>query len=334
MDLTTVYLGMALPNPLMPGASPLVDDLDTVRRLEDAGAAAIVMHSLFQEQIVDDEVRRHVHLAAFEQSSAEALSYFPGAAEFELGPAEYLEQIARLKMAVRVPVVASLNGTTPESWIEYARLIEQAGADALEVNCYFLATDPMENGEDVERRTVRVVEAVRNAVKIPVAVKLSPFYSAFANLARSLDEAGADGIVLFNRFYQPDIDIENLEIQPSLHLSDSSELLLRLRWLAILSGRVTASLVVSGGVHTATDAVKAVMAGADAIQMVSAILRHGPEYLKIVRDGMKRWLEEHEYESIADARGSMSHKHCPDPAALERANYMRILQSWRRDGDG
>jgi dihydroorotate dehydrogenase (fumarate) len=333
MDLTTVYLGMALPHPLMPGASPLVDDLDTVRRLEDAGAAAIVMHSLFQEQIVEDELRRHVHLAAFEQSSAEALSYFPGSSEFELGPEEYLEQVVRLKKAVRIPVVASLNGTSRESWVEYARLIEQAGADALEVNCYFLATDPMENGDDVERRTIEVAEAVRNSVKIPVAIKLSPFYSAFANLARSLDEAGVDGIVLFNRFYQPDIDIENLEIRPSLHLSDSSELLLRLRWLAILAGRVNASLITSGGVHTATDAIKAVMAGAHAIQMVSAILRHGPEHIAVVRDGMKRWLEAHEYESLAEARGSMSHKHCPDPAALERANYMRILQSWRRNGE-
>jgi dihydroorotate dehydrogenase (fumarate) len=333
MDLTTVYLGMALPHPLMPGASPLVDDLDTVRRLEDAGAAAIVMHSLFQEQIVEDELRRHVHLAAFEQSSPEALSYFPGSSEFELGPEEYLEHVARLKKAVRIPVVASLNGTSRESWVEYARLIEQAGADALEVNCYFLATDPMENGDDVERRTIEVAEAVRNSVKIPVAIKLSPFYSAFANLARSLDEAGVDGIVLFNRFYQPDIDIENLEIRPSLHLSDSSELLLRLRWLAILAGRVNASLITSGGVHTATDAIKAVMAGADAVQMVSAILRHGPEHIAVVRDGMKRWLEAHEYESLAEARGSMSHKHCPDPAALERANYMRILQSWRRNGE-
>jgi dihydroorotate dehydrogenase (fumarate) len=191
----------------------------------------------------------------------------------------------------------------------------------------------MENGDDVERRTIEVAEAVRNSVKIPVAIKLSPFYSAFANLARSLDEAGVDGIVLFNRFYQPDIDIENLEIRPSLHLSDSSELLLRLRWLAILAGRVNASLITSGGVHTATDAIKAVMAGADAVQMVSAILRHGPEHIAVVRDGMKRWLEAHEYESLAEARGSMSHKHCPDPAALERANYMRILQSWRRNGE-
>jgi len=329
MDLTTVYLGIALPHPLMPGASPMVDDLDTVKRLEDAGAAAIVMHSLFQEQIVADEVGRHVHLAAIEHAHAEASSYFPAASDFELGPDAYLEQIARLKRTVSVPVVASLNGSTAASWVEYARLIEQAGADALEVNCYFLATDPLENGEDVEKRTIQIAEAVRNAVRIPVAVKLSPYYSAFANLARSLDDVGVDGLVLFNRFYQPDIDIENLEVQPSLRLSDSSELPLRLRWLAILSGKVGASLVTSGGVHTGRDAVKAVMAGAHAVQMVSALLRHGPEHLSVVKREMERWLETHEYESLADARGSMSHAHCPDPAALERANYVRILQSWK-----
>ena len=329
MDLTTVYLGLALPHPLMPGASPMANDMDAVRRLEDAGAAALVMPSLFQEQIVDDEVRHHVHLAALEESHAEALSYFPGPSEFETGPEEYLEQIARLKEAVRIPVVASLNGTSRESWIEYARLIEQAGADALEVNCYFLATDPLENAEDVERRTLEVAEAVRNAVGIPVAVKLSPFFSAFAHMARSLDEIGVDGLVLFNRFYQPDIDIENLEVQPSLHLSDSSELLLRLRWLAILSGRVNASLVISGGVHTGIDAIKAVMAGAHAVQMVSALLRHGPEHLAVVRREMERWLIAHDYSSLVEARGSMSHAHCPNPAALERANYMRILQGWR-----
>jgi dihydroorotate dehydrogenase (fumarate) len=329
MDLTTVYLGLALPHPLMTGASPMVNDMDTVRRLEDAGAAAIVMPSLFQEQVVGDEVRQHVHLAALEESHAEASSYFPGIGDFEIGPAEYLERIARLKEAVRIPVVASLNGTSRESWIEYARLFEQAGADAVEVNCYFLATDPLETADDVERRTLDVAEAVRNAVGIPVAVKLSPFYSAFSNMARSLDEIGVDGIVLFNRFYQPDIDIENLEVQPSLRLSDSSELLLRLRWLAILSGRLNASLVVSGGVHSGTDAIKAVMAGAHAIQMVSALMRHGPEHIAIVRREMERWLIAHDYKSLAEARGCMSHAHCPDPAALERANYMRILQSWK-----
>jgi dihydroorotate dehydrogenase (fumarate) len=331
-DLSTSYLGLSLPHPLMPGASPMVDDLDVVRRLEDAGAAAIVMHSLFQEQIVDDEVRRHLHLAAFEQSHAEAQSYFPGPSEFELGPEEYLEHIARLKRTVSVPVIASLNGTSRESWIEYARLIQNAGADALEVNCYFLATDPGENGEDVERRTVEVAEAVREGVRIPVAVKLSPFYSAFANMAGVLDSAGINGLVLFNRFYQPDIDIENLEIQPSLRLSDSSELPLRLRWLAILSGRLNASLAISGGVHSATDAIKAVMAGAHAVQMVSALLRYGPEHLALVRTEMEQWLELHGYENLSEARGSMSLLHCPDPAALERANYMRILQSWRPGG--
>jgi dihydroorotate dehydrogenase (fumarate) len=329
MDLSTTYLGLKLPHPLMPGASPMVDDLDTVRRLEDAGAAAIVMHSLFEEQIVHEEVGQHLHLATTSESSAEALTYFPGPAAFTLGPEEYLELIARLKAAVDVPVVASLNGTTPESWVEYARLIEHAGADALEINFYYLATDPIENGEDVERRTIAVAAAVREALVIPVAVKLSPFYSSMANLARSLDGLGIDGLVLFNRFYQPDLDLENLEVVPSLHLSDPSELLLRLRWLAILAGRVKSSLIVSGGVHSAIDAIKAVMAGADAVQMVSALLRHGPEHLRLVLGEMEVWLGEHDYNSLSEARGSLSHARCPNPGALERANYMRILQSWR-----
>lgn len=329
MDLSTTYLGFRLPHPLMPGASPLIDDLDMVRRLEDSGAAAIVMHSLFEEQIVHDEIAQHLHLAATADSSAEALSYFPGEASFTLGPEEYLEQIARLKAAVRVPVIASLNGTTPHSWMEFARLIEQAGADALEINFYFLATDPLENGEDVEGRTLAVVAAVREAVRIPVAVKLSPFFSAFAHLARTLSAQGADGLVLFNRFFQPDIDVENLEVVPSLRLSDSSELLLRLRWLAILSGRVRSSLAVTGGVHSPLDALKAVMAGAHAVQMVSALLTRGPEYLRVVREELALWLEEHGYDSLEQAQGSMSLRRCPDPGALERANYMKILQSWR-----
>lgn len=329
MDLSTTYLGFKLPHPLMPGASPLVDDLDMVRRLEDAGAAAIVMHSLFEEQIVHEEITQHLHLAAAEGSHAEALTYFPGVESFALGPEEYLEQVARLKSAVRVPVIASLNGTSPERWMEFSRLIEQAGADALEVNFYYLATDPRENGEDVERRTLSVLTAVRDAVRIPVAVKLSPFFSALAQMAHSLDIQGADGLVLFNRFYQPDIDVENLDVVPSLRLSDSSELLLRLRWLAILSGRVRASLAVTGGVHTALDALKSVMAGAHAVQMVSALLQRGPEYLGQVREELSRWLEEHGYESLAQAQGSMSLRRCPDPGALERSNYMKILQGWR-----
>ena len=329
MDLSTTCLGLKLPHPLMPGASPMVDDLDTVRRLEDAGAAALVMHSLFEEQIVHEEIGQHLHLAATAESSAEALTYFPGPSEFAVGPNEYLELVARLKSAVDIPVIASLNGTTPESWVEYARLIERAGADALEVNFYYLATDPIENGEDVERRTLAVAAAVREALVIPVAVKLSPFYSSLANLARSLDGAGVDGLVLFNRFYQPDLDVENLEVVPSLHLSDPSELLLRLRWLAILSGKMRSSLIVSGGVHSALDAIKAVMAGADGVQMVSALLRHGPEHLRMVLGEMEIWLGEHGYESLSEARGSLSHARCPNPGALERANYMRILQGWR-----
>lgn len=330
MDLSTTYLGFELPHPFMPGASPLVDDMDMIRRLEDAGAAAIVMHSLFEEQILAEE-QNISGLERHGESHAEATSYLPDPDMFALGPTEYLEQIQRIRRAVSVPVIASLNGTTPRSWIEYARLIEQAGASALEVNVYLLATDPGENGEDVERRTIETVEAVKGAVSIPVAVKLSPFFSAFANLARRLDQAGADGLVLFNRFYQPDIDIEKLDLQPSLRLSDSGDLLLRLRWLAILSGRVRPSLAVTGGVHNGIDAVKAVMAGAHAIQMVSALLKHGPARLTQARDEMSAWLDEHGYESLRQMRGSMSASRSPDASALERANYMRVLQSWRPD---
>ena len=328
MDLSTKYLGLELPHPLMPGASPLVDDMGMVRRLEDAGASAIVMHSLFEEQIASEQ-REALLFESHSESNAEAVSYAPDPGIFALGPDEYLEQIQRIRAAVSVPVIASLNGTTPRSWIEYARLIEQAGAHALEINVYHLAIDPMENGEDVESRTLQTAEAVKGAVSIPVAVKLSPFYSAFANLAGKLDDAGADGLVIFNRFYQPDIDVEALDVLPTVHLSDSGDLLLRLRWLAVLSGRVRASLAVTGGVHTSLDAIKAVMAGAHAVQMVSALLRRGPEHLRRVREEMAQWLEEHGYESLRQMQGSMSLARSGNPAALERSNYMRVLQSWR-----
>jgi dihydroorotate dehydrogenase (fumarate) len=328
MDLSTKYLGLELPHPLMPGASPLVDDMDMVRRLEDAGASAIVMHSLFEEQIATEQ-REALLIESHAESFAEAISYAPDPGIFALGPDEYLEQIQRIRASVSVPVIASLNGTTPQSWIEYARLIEQAGADALEINVYHLAIDPMENGEDVESRTLQTAEAVKGAVSIPVAVKLSPFYSAFANLARKLDDAGADGLVIFNRFYQPDIDVEALDVVPTVRLSDSGELLLRLRWLAVLSGRVRASLAVTGGVHTSLDAIKAVMAGAHAVQMVSALLRRGPEHLRRVREEMAQWMDEHGYESLRQMQGSMSMARSGNPAKLERSNYMRVLQSWR-----
>lgn len=329
MDLSTRYLGFDLPHPLMPGASPLVDDLDTVRRLEDAGAAAIVMHSLFEEQILQDRANAERARETGADSFAEALSYLPGLDHFTLGPEAYLEQIRRIKAAVRVPVIASLNGTSPEGWTDYAKLIEQAGADALELNVYFLATGFEDSAGAIENRVVALADRVKRTVGIPVAVKLSPFFSALSNLARRLETAKIDGLVLFNRFYQPDLDIETLEAVPRLELSSSSELLLRLRWLAILSGQVKPSLACSGGVHTVADAVKAIMAGANAVQVVSAVLKRGPAALTELRDGLASWLEQHEYDSLKQMQGSMNLSRCPNPAAFERGNYMAVLQSWR-----
>jgi dihydroorotate dehydrogenase (fumarate) len=329
MDLSTTYLGFKLSSPLMPGASPLVDELDTVKRLEDAGASAIVMHSLFEEQITHEQLGQLVNVEMHEDAFAEALSYFPRPEEYRLGPEKYLDQVRRIKQAVKVPVIASLNGTTPAGWLDYAKLIAQAGADALELNVYYLATNAWETSDQVERRTLDAVKAVKSAVKLPVAVKLSPYFSSLAHFARALDELGANGLVLFNRFYQPDIDVEKLEVVPSLQLSSSHDLLLRLRWLAIVYGHVKADLACSGGVHTGLDAIKAVMAGASTVQVVSALLNNGPEHLAQIRNEMTQWLEEHEYETLAQARGSMSHENCPNPQALERANYMKILQSWR-----
>jgi dihydroorotate dehydrogenase (fumarate) len=329
MDLSTTYLGFKLAHPFMPGASPLVDDLDTVKRLEDAGAPAIVMHSLFEEQI-SHELSGHMHAVEMhEDAFAEALSYFPRPDEYRLGPESYLEQVRKIKAAVKVPVIGSLNGTTPAGWLEYAKLIAEAGADALELNLYYLATSAWETGEQVERRTLDAVKAVKAAVKLPLAVKLSPYFSSFAHFARQLDELGADGLVMFNRFYQPDIDVEELEVVPRLPLSNPPSLLLRLRWIAICYGHVKADIACSGGVHTALDALKAVMAGANAVQMVTALLHNGPKHLTKVRDEVSHWLEEHEYDSLAQARGSMSHENCPNPQALERANYMKALQTWR-----
>jgi dihydroorotate dehydrogenase (fumarate) len=330
MDLSTTYLGLRLANPFMPGASPMVDDLDTVKKLEDAGAAAIVMHSLFEEQISGERLASIYHMEIYADSFAEAASYFPKADDFFLGPEPYVQHIQKIKQTVSIPVIASLNGTAVGGWIEYAKLIEQAGADALELNVYHVATDPQEKGSDLEKRVVEVVRAVALAVNIPLAVKLSPFYTSLFNFAYELEEAGAEGFVLFNRFYQPDIDIEELQVTPTLKLSDSSELLLRLRWLAILGRRINASLACSGGVHTAQDAVKAVMAGAHAVQMVSALLLHGPKHLSTVLGEFSQWLEQHEYNSVRQMQGNMSLSRCPDPAAFERANYMRVLQSWRQ----
>jgi dihydroorotate dehydrogenase (fumarate) len=329
IDLSTTYLGLKLPHPLMPGASPMVDDLDLVRRLEDAGAAAIVMHSLFEEQIVGEQLAWEDVVEYNAEAHPEAADYLPEPADFALGPQEYLEQIARIKKAVRVPVIGSLNGTTTGGWLSYAKLIEQAGADALEMNIYMIATDPWETGAKLEARILEILRRVKASVKIPVAVKLSPFFTALAHVAKQLSEAGADGLVLFNRFYQPNIDVEALDVVPALHLSDSGELLLRLRWLAILSSWMRGSLACSGGVHSGVDAVKAVMCGAHAVQMVSGLLRRGPEHLAVVRAQLSDWLEAHEYASLGQMQGSMNLTRCPDPKSFERANYMRVLQNWR-----
>lgn len=328
MDLTTEYLGLKLKNPLLPGASPLVDDLDSVRRLEDAGAPAVVMHSLFEEQIAMETRVELNDVEAFQNSFAEASTYLPASDHFALGPDAYLEQIVKIKNTVGVPVIASLNGVSAGGWTDYAKLIEDAGADALELNTYFLPTDPAKSSADVEAQVVAIAKSVVQKVEIPVSVKLSPFFTALPHLARQLQDAGAAGLVLFNRFYQPDLDVEELKVTPTLQLSDPYELRLRLRWLAILSADMKLDLSASGGVHTGLDAVKAVMAGATTVQIVSALLRQGPSHLAELLRFFSGWIEEHEYASLSQLRGSMSLRTCPDPEAFERGNYLKVLQSW------
>jgi len=329
MQLATTYLGLPLKNPVMPGASPLVDQLDNVRRLEDAGAAAIVMHSLFEEQITNDQIAEFAHTENPSESFPEATSYFPRMEDYVLGPDRYLEQISRIKEMVDIPVIGSLNGTSLGGWTDHARLIEQAGADALELNVYYVATDPDEPGIAVEQRTLDILQAVKSCVVIPVAVKLSPFFSSPGHFAKQLDSLGAAGVILYNRFYQPDIDIEELEATHRLDLSNSTELRLRLRWTAILHGHLKADIAVSGGVHTVEDVIKAVMCGANAVQVVSCLLKYGPSHIGSLIKGLSHWLEDHEYESVDQMRGSMSLKNCPDPSVFERANYLRVLQLWK-----
>jgi dihydroorotate dehydrogenase (fumarate) len=314
VNLSTTYLGFALPHPLMPGASPLADDLDMVRRLEDAGTAAVVMRSLFEEQITHE---------------AEAPAHFPSPRDYAFAPDGYLEQIRRIKAAVKVPVIGSLNGTSPEGWLHYARLIQEAGADALELNFYHLAADPRETSADVERRLLEIVHGVSRTVTIPVAVKVLPYFSSMAHLAHELEAAGADGLVLFNRFHQPDIDVEMLEVVPQLHWSTPEDLLLRVRWLAILAGRFGGSLAATGGVHTGLDAVKTVLAGADAVQLTTALLRNGPKHLVVVRRELAHWLEASEFDSLRQAQGRLSLLRCREPEAFERGQYLRTLQTWR-----
>ena len=329
MNLATEYLGFQLSSTFLPGASPLVDDMDNVRRLEDAGAAAIVMHSFFEEQITMEQRAREYHIDAHSEGTSEATSFFPHLDDADQTGEEYLKHVAETKAAVKVPVIASLNGITSGGWVSYARLIEQAGADALELNYYDLPSNADETGAEVEERALAMVAAVRKEVKIPIAVKLSPFFSSLPNFAKRLVAAGANGLVLFNRFYQPDIDIDALDVLPVLELSSPSELRLRLRWLAILSARVETSYSATGGIHSAPDAIRAIMAGAHTVQMVSALLRFGPEHLKVVTKQFVRWMEMHEYESVKQMHAAMNLRHCPDVTGFERANYLKILHGWQ-----
>jgi len=329
MDLKTTYLGLELANPIVSGASPLGASLDTIRQLEDAGAAAVVLPSLFEEEIMG-AVQAQMEMESAGAGFAEASSYLPNPDGYHVGPDQYLEHLRAAKEAVSIPIIASLNGTSPGGWTGYAKKMEEAGADAIELNAYYLATDAAETGTDVERRTIDIVAAVKSEVSLPVAVKLSPFYSSIANLARKLEETGADGLVIFNRFYQPDLDIEELDVVPNLRLSTADELRLRLRWLAILSSQVELSLAATGGAHNAVDVIKAVMAGAHAVQMVSALLIHGPEHITRTLEAIDFWLSEHEYESLRQMQGSMNMSKVPEPDKLTRANYMKMLDSWQQ----
>jgi dihydroorotate dehydrogenase (fumarate) len=329
MNLSTHYLGLQLENPLVVGASPFCDDIDVARQLQDAGAAAIVMRSLFEEQIDAEQRAVAHHVETNAESHSEAASYFPDFAEYRIDSDYYVRQIQHLKQVLTIPVIASLNGCRPGGWTSYARSFESAGADAIELNLYQLVSDPSLSADQVEADLLHTVREVSQSVKIPVAVKLSPFHTAPAQFAHAAENAGAAGLVLFNRFYQPDFNLEDLEVSAQLRLSDPGELLLRLRWLAILSPQLRGSLAASGGVHSATDIVKAVLAGAHAVQLVSVLLRHGPPVLSTILGGLQAWMTEHGYESIEQLRGAMNLKRCPDPAAFERANYIRILQSWR-----
>jgi dihydroorotate dehydrogenase (fumarate) len=329
MDITTSYLGMKLAHPFIAGASPFGYRLDTIKRLEDAGCAALVLHSLFEEQISYAHTKTIAHINVFEPDFADILSAFPESGDYSFGPDEYAEHVRRAKQAVSIPVIASLNGRTAETWLKFARVIEQAGADALELNMYQISADLSASGNAVEDELTGVVRNLKHLIKIPVAVKLSPFFTALANIANQLDRAGADGLVLFNRFYQPDIDIRTMSVSPRLELSTSAELLLRLRWIAILHGRIRPSLALSGGAATPMDGIKAILAGADVVQMVSALLLHGPAYVALMRRGLEDWLDWHAMERLGDARGLLSLKTTRDPASFERAHYIRTLHSWQ-----
>jgi len=328
MDLTTKYLGLKLRTPLVPAASPLSEDIDNLKRMEDAGASAVVLYSLFEEQLRQDRAELVRQLERGTESFAEALTYFPEPEEFHLGPEEYLKHIAKAKKATHIPIIASLNGSSAGGWTQYAKQIQQAGADALELNIYFIPANPDVSGAKVEQTYLDILKAVKKEVTIPVAMKLSPFFSNFANMAKRVDEAGADGLVLFNRFYQPDIDLESLEVKPNILLSTPMAMRVPLRWIAILSGHLKASLAATSGIHRATDVLKMLMAGADVTMLCSVLIRHGIRQISTLERDLVAWMEEHEYESVSQLKGSLSQKKCPAPAEFERAQYMRALASY------
>lgn len=326
--LTTSYMGLRLKNPLIASASPLSENIDNFRRLEDAGIAAIVNYSLFEEQLTRDSYELYQRLTQGTESFAESLTYFPEQQNFTLGPEEYLKHIHKASRSVDIPVIGSLNGYTEGGWIKYAKDIQEAGADALELNIYFIPTDFKMTSAEVEQRYLDILKAVKENVTIPVAVKIGPFFSAMANMAKRLDEAGADALVLFNRFYQPDIDLEHLAIVPNVLLSTPQAMRLPLRWIAILHGNVKASLAATSGIHQAQDVLKMLMVGADAVMMCSSLLKNGINQTEKVLEELSVWMEEHDYESVKQMQGSMSQKSCPNPEAFERANYMKALKTF------
>ena len=328
MDLSTTYLGLKLRSPLVPAASPMSEDVDTIKAMEDNGAAAVVLYSLFEEQLRQDRLELAQSLEHGTNSFAESLTYFPEPEEFRLGPEEYLQHIAKAKAECKVPIIASLNGSSAGGWTQYAKGIEQAGADALELNIYYIPTDMDLTSTQVEQTYLEILKAVKKEVKIPVAVKLSPFFTNFANMAKRLDDAGANGLVLFNRFYQPDIDLESLEIKPNILLSTPMAMRVPLRWVALLYGKLKANLAATSGIHRASDVLKMLMAGADVTMLCSTLIRHGARQIGVIERDLVAWMEEHEYTSVAQLKGSLSQKNCDNPSAFERAQYMKAISQF------
>ncbi len=329
MDLSTTYMGLKLKNPIVPSASPLSESVDSVKQLEDAGASAIICYSLFEEQITHESGELDHYLSYGTEFYAEATSYFPEPDEFKLTPYEYIDHIANMKKAVDIPIIGSLNGVSTGGWVKYAKNIEDAGADGLELNVYYIPTNPNLTGSEIENMYIDTLNAVKENVKIPVAVKLSPYFTSMANIARRLDKAGADALVMFNRFYQPDFNLEKLEVEPNLVLSNNFEMRLPLRWISILYGHINASMALTSGVHSPEDVIKVMMAGGDIAQICSELLVKGHGRITELLDGVKHWMEENEYDSIDLMKGSMSQKKVGEPAAFERANYMKTLQSYK-----